>query len=48
MKTLTVRVDDDLHRRAKLLSVERDESLNSVLADLLRKWVEHFAQKEKE
>lgn len=44
MKVVTVRVPDDLHRSARVLSVQRGESLNSVLIDLLRKWVEHFAE----
>jgi len=46
MKPLTLRLPDDLHREARLLSVQRGESLNSVLSDLLRKWVEHY-RKEK-
>jgi predicted HicB family RNase H-like nuclease len=45
VKALTVRLPDDLHREAKLLSVQRGESLNSVLRDLLQKWVAHYEEK---
>jgi len=40
VKSLPVRVPEDLHRRARMLSVRRGEPLNGVLVDLLRKWVE--------
>ena len=44
MKAITVRVEDDLHRQARVISVERGEPLQRVLADLLRKWVEHYGK----
>ena len=40
LKSLPVRVPSELHRRARLVSVQRGEPLNGVLVDLLRKWVE--------
>jgi hypothetical protein len=42
VRALTVRVPPDLHRRARLLSLRRGVSLNRVLVDLLRQWVEHY------
>lgn len=44
MKAITVRVEDDLHHQARVISVERGEPLQRVLADLLRKWVEHYGK----
>ena len=37
-----IRVDPELHRRARLLSVQRGESLNAVLARLLERWVDLY------
>lgn len=38
---VTVRVPVALHREARVLTIERGESMQAVLLDLLQKWVEH-------
>lgn len=35
MKKLTVRVDDEVHRRLKIMAAERGESLQRIAARLL-------------
>jgi len=47
VKSLPVRLPEELHKRARMLSVSRGESLNGVLVDLLRKWVEFHEKGEK-
>jgi predicted HicB family RNase H-like nuclease len=39
LKALTVRVPEPLHRDAKLLAVQRGESLNGIMRELLESWV---------
>ena len=39
---ITIRVPKELHRRARVLSVQRGETLQAVLEELLLKWVNHF------
>lgn len=41
VKTITVRVPDELHQAAKLLSVRKRESLNGIINGWLRAWVDH-------
>jgi predicted HicB family RNase H-like nuclease len=41
-RRVSVRIDPVLHQRAKLLSVREGVSLQAVLEDLLRKWVNHM------
>lgn len=46
LKSLPLRMPEELHTRARVLSIRRGESLNGVLVDLLRKWVEFHEQEE--
>ena len=39
MKRLTLDLEDDLHRRFKLLSVDRDIAMVEILRQLLEAWV---------
>ncbi len=39
MKILTVRLDDDLHKRLRLVAVERGETLQQIAERLLREFV---------
>ncbi|MDI6773611.1 MAG: hypothetical protein QME77_13645 [bacterium] len=46
MKKITVRFDDELHKRLRHLSVEREESLQQMIVRLLRAELErHEAAK---
>jgi predicted HicB family RNase H-like nuclease len=40
-KPLTVRVPSDLHKEARLLSVEREEPLNGLIVKWIQSWVDH-------
>lgn len=39
MPTLTVKLDDDLHKRLRYLSIDRRESLQKIVERLLRQYV---------
>jgi len=41
---MTVRVPVGLHEEAKRIAERREVALNTVMVDLLRKWVEHFGR----
>lgn len=43
-KPITVRVPEELHQRARLLSVKRQEPLSPLIAKWLRSWVEHHEE----
>ena len=38
MKNITVAVDDDTHRRARIKAAERDTSVSAVVRDFLIRW----------
>lgn len=40
MKQVTVRLDDDLHRAAKIKAVMKDKSLMQYIVDLIKKDLE--------
>jgi len=43
-KPLTIRVPEELHREARVLSVCRGESLNSLVVKWLQTWVDHHRE----
>lgn len=45
-KRMTIRIDADLHRRFKVLSVERDFSMNDKVEELIKQYVEEQEQEE--
>lgn len=45
MANLTVALDDDLLKRARIRAVERGTSVNAVLRDYLYDWTETGAQR---
>ena len=38
MKNITVTVDDDIHRRARIRAAERDTSVSAVVREFLIRW----------
>ncbi len=38
MKNITVSVDDDVHRRARIRAAERDTSVSAVVREFLNRW----------
>ena len=38
MKNITVTVDDDIHRRARIKAAERDTSVSAVVREFLIRW----------
>lgn len=48
MKALPLRLDDELHRRAKVAAASERVSLNAVLTDLLRRYVEQVEEEHPE
>lgn len=38
MKNITVTVNDDIHRRARIKAAERDTSVSAVVRDFLIRW----------
>ena len=38
MKNITVSVDDDVHRRARIRAAERDTSVSAVVRAFLNRW----------
>ena len=38
MKNITVSVDDDVHRRARVKAAERDTSVSAVVREFLIRW----------
>ncbi len=38
MKNITVCVDDDVHRRARIRAAERDTSVSAVVREFLNRW----------
>ena len=44
MKAFPLRLDDDLHRRAKVAAASEGVALNAVLTDLLRRYVEQVEE----
>lgn len=45
MANLTIALDDDLLKRARIRAVERGTSVNAVLRDYLYDWTESGAQR---
>jgi len=45
-KPLTVRVPEELHREARVLSVKRDEPLSGLIVKWLQAWVDHHKEDE--
>lgn len=43
-KPITVRVPEELWKRARLVSVARGEPLSPLIAKWLRSWVEHHEE----
>jgi hypothetical protein len=48
VKALPLRLDDDLHRRAKVAAASEGVSLNAVLTDLLTRYVEQAEEEQSE
>lgn len=46
MANLTISVDEDTLRRARIRALQRNESVNAYLADALRRYAEVSAQAE--
>lgn len=46
MANLTITVDDETLRRARIRALERHESVNAYLADMLRRYAAHPDQSE--
>ena len=38
MKNITVTIDDDVHRRARIRAAERDTSISAVVREFLIRW----------
>jgi predicted HicB family RNase H-like nuclease len=47
MKAITIRVPAAVHHEARVLSVQRGESLNAVLSKLLERWIAYAKENAK-
>lgn len=45
MKQVTVRLDDDLHKKIKYLMLEIDKSINEYILELINQDIENRKQK---
>jgi predicted HicB family RNase H-like nuclease len=41
---MSIRMLPGLHQEAKRIAAEREVTLNDVMTELLRKWVEHYGR----
>lgn len=47
IKQIIIRLDDDLHRNLKLLTVKKDTTIQKVVEDFLKEYVKQNQVKEK-